>query len=111
MPRIHHLELWLQWLTAGFGYRPMRVIATMIYIVTLYAFVYWLGGGVQRPGFAVELPFWKCFYFSGITFATVGYGDLIPSEHMRLVALSEGFVGACMMGFFVAVLANRLSRA
>lgn len=107
----HRMELRLQWATAGFGYRPLRVIATALWIVTFYAVVYWLGGGVYRPDYPGVLPFIKCFYFSGITFATVGFGDFIPMEHMRLVAMSEGFVGAFMIGFFVAVLSNRLSRA
>ena len=47
-------------------------------------------------------------YFSGIPFATVGYGDFLPAPHARLLALTEGAVGAFTMGFFVVVLANRL---
>ena len=52
--------------------------------------------------------FWECIYFSGITFATVGYGDFIPAPPMRLLALTEGALGVFTMGFFVVVLANRL---
>ena len=47
-------------------------------------------------------------YFSGIPFATEGYGDFLPAPHARLLALTEGAVGAFAMGFFVVVLANRL---
>jgi ion channel len=47
-------------------------------------------------------------YFRGITFATVGCGDFLPAPHARLLALTEGAVGAFAMGFFVVVLANRL---
>ena len=53
---------------------------------------------------------WRALYFSGITFATVGYGDFIPQPHARFLALTEGFLGALTMGFFVAVLAARLAR-
>ena len=42
---------------------------------------------------------------------TVGYGDLIPAAQARLIALTEGFLGAFLMGFFVVVLAQRLSRS
>jgi hypothetical protein len=49
-------------------------------------------------------------YFSGIPFATEGYGDFLPAPHARLLALTEGAVGAFPLGFFVVVLANRLSR-
>jgi Ion channel len=39
----------------------------------------------------------------------VGYGDFLPATpHARLLALTEGAVGAFAMGFFVVVLANRL---
>ena len=49
-------------------------------------------------------------YVSGVTLATIGYGDFLPMHNMRPVALVEGFVGALSMGFFVAVLSNRLRR-
>ena len=47
-------------------------------------------------------------YFRGLPFTTVGYGDFLPAPHARLLALTEGAVGAFTMGFFVVVLANRL---
>jgi hypothetical protein len=47
-------------------------------------------------------------YFSGIPFATEGYGDFLPAPHARLLALTEGAVGAFTLGFVVVVLANRL---
>ena len=49
-------------------------------------------------------------YFSGIPFATEGYGDFLSAPHARLLALTEGAVGAFTLGCFVGVLANRLSR-
>ena len=47
-------------------------------------------------------------YFSGIPFAPAGDGDFLPAPHARLLAWTEGAVGAFTMGFFVVVLANRL---
>ncbi|MBW3622837.1 MAG: hypothetical protein KY468_05440 [Armatimonadetes bacterium] len=111
LPLYHRAELFLQWATAGFGFQPFRVIGMALMTVTLYALVYYVTQGVHRPDYPGALPFLKCFYFSGITFATVGFGDFVPREELRLVALSEGFVGAFMIGYFVAVLATRLSRA
>jgi tetratricopeptide (TPR) repeat protein len=111
LPWVHRLELYLQWAAAGFGYRPFRVMALALSIVTLYACIYLFTNGVVMAGTQVPPDFWRCFYFSGITFATVGYGDFAPAPHIRMVALSEGFVGAFTLGFFVAVMANRLSKA
>jgi hypothetical protein len=38
------------------------------------------------------------------------YGDFMPAPHARLVALTEGFLGAFLIGFFVVVLAHGLAR-
>ena len=66
--------------------------------------------GVVAVHTAEPLTLWHAIYFSGITFATVGYGDFLPAPHARLLALTEGVVGVFTMGFFVVVLANRLRR-
>jgi len=111
MPLLQRAELFIYWLTAGFGLRPLRVIATSLTIILMYGIIYWLTGGAVdlQSGEAANLL--DSVYFSGITFVTVGYGDLIPAPHARLVALTEGFLGAFLMGFFVVVLAQRLSRS
>jgi hypothetical protein len=111
LPWLLRLELYLYWAAAGFGYRPLRVIGAAALIVLCYGFVYWLTGGVVHNGAREPLDLWRAIYFSGVTFATVGYGDFIPAPHARLLALTEGFLGVFSMGLFVAVLANRLSRA
>jgi hypothetical protein len=78
--------------------------------VLAFGLVYWAVGGVTTPGGRESAGLWDCVYFSGVTFATIGYGDFLPTPGMRPLALLEGFLGALTMGFFVAVLANRLRR-
>ena len=103
------VELVLYWATAGFGYRPLRVIGSAVAVVLAYGLLYWATGGVVTAGGTPrQADFWECVYFSGITFATVGYGDFIPAPHMRLAALTEGALGVFTMGFFVVVLAKQL---
>ena len=40
----------------------------------------------------------SAFYFSGVTYATVGYGDLVLKQPRRLLAPVEGLVGILMCG-------------
>ena len=48
------------------------------------------------------------FYFSGVTYTTVGYGDLVLPKEWRLLGPVEGLTGILMCGlsagFFFAVL-------
>jgi hypothetical protein len=50
-------------------------------------------------------------YFSAVTYATIGYGDIVPPPDWRLLAAMEGLTGILMCawsgGFFFAV-ASRL---
>ena len=53
----------------------------------------------------------SAFYFSGVTYSTVGYGDLVLPISWRILAPIEGLTGILMCGlstglFFVVV--NRL---
>jgi len=54
------------------------------------------------------------FYFSAVTYATIGYGDVVPPPEWRLLASMEGLTGILMCawsgGFFFAV-ANDLLRS
>jgi hypothetical protein len=50
----------------------------------------------------------SAFYFSGVTYATIGYGDLVLPERWRLLAPVEGLTGILMCGlstgvFFIVV--------
>ena len=101
------IELRLYWAVAGFGYRPRRVVGSAAAVVLGFALLYLALDGVRGPD-GEAVGFWQAVYFSGITFATIGYGDFVPAPHMRLVAFTEGALGAFAMSFFVVVLANRL---
>ena len=101
------VELFLYWLVAGFGYRPRRVLGSAVAVILGYALAYLVTDGVHGPDGEPVGP-WQAIYFSGITFATIGYGDFVPAPHMRLIAFTEGATGALTMSFFVVVLASRL---
>lgn len=51
------------------------------------------------------------FYFSGVTYATLGYGDLVLPKEWRLFGPLEALIGSLMCGlsvaFFFGVLAKQ----
>lgn len=53
------------------------------------------------------------FYFSGVTYATVGYGDIVLPQAWRMLSLFEGLTGILMCGlstaFFFAVIMRMLA--
>jgi hypothetical protein len=50
------------------------------------------------------------FYFSGVTYATVGYGDLVLPQQWRLLAPVEGLTGILMCGLSTGVFFFVVSR-
>jgi hypothetical protein len=72
-------------------------VATLVALIILgYALLYWphLPAGFNVDKRAQSPRGIEALYFSGITFTTLGYGDIAPrSTPMRLLALSEALTG------------------
>jgi hypothetical protein len=62
--------------------------------VNLWALLYWWRIGWD-PNTAL--------YFSTVTYATIGYGDVVPPPEWRLVAVTEGLTGVLMLGWSSAM--------
>lgn len=62
--------------------------------------------GVREPGWQGEL-----LYFSFVTIATLGYGDILPlAPFARSLAMMEAVVGTMFLAIIIAGLLNRSSR-
>ncbi len=109
LPWWQQVELVAFWAIAGFGHRPLRVVGCAITFVLFYAAIYWSIGGIVSTIPVEGITFQQAVYFSGTTFSTVGYGDLVPAPHAQMIALTEAALGSFTMGLFVAVLAHRLN--
>lgn len=55
--------------------------------------------------------FTTSLYFSMVTYATTGYGDIVLAPSLRLVSAMEGIVGTFMSGWSVALLVSILQVA
>lgn len=81
----------------GYGERPMRLLFVTVLGIVLFGSVQYLLDGVPGEGFGAHV------YFSGITFMTIGYGDLAPKGLLpRLLAVLEGAVGISVIGMLIA---------
>jgi hypothetical protein len=70
--------------------------------VWLYGAAYWLlilHWGF--PGFAGDaaIDFEDCLYFSVVTYTSLGFGDLLPVSHARLIAGVESLNGLLLIGW------------
>ena len=56
------------------------------------------------------LTFWGCFYFSVVTFTTLGFGDVVPDNTAaRFLVTLEVIFGYVMLGGLISIFANKLA--
>jgi voltage-gated potassium channel len=82
--------------------RALRVLVDLFAVllllhlmqVSLWALLYW---------WRIGWDFNPALYFSTVTYATIGYGDVVPPPQWRLVAVTEGLTGVLMLGWSSAL--------
>jgi Ion channel len=86
--------------------RRSRTVAMISVVMGLFAVItteIWLWAGFYMMlGVFADLP--TALYFSTTTFATVGFGDVVPNEHWRIFAALEGINGFLLIGWSTAYL-------
>jgi len=90
------------WALWGFGERPVRTIGWMFAVIAIWMFIYFIS--IQK-GISGNLS--ASLYYSIVTFTTLGYGDIVPNNELRLIAASEALLGALLIALLVAGFANR----
>lgn len=107
-------------LFCGYGEKPLRVIGFSLSLITLSALAYFFSGLSYAQGvIGLDLnqglsdnvyDFLECMYFSIITFTTLGYGDIVPTELSRIFAAIEAFCGSFTLALFVVVFVKKMTR-
>ncbi|HLP72883.1 MAG TPA: potassium channel family protein [Bacteroidales bacterium] len=96
---------------------PGRVLFSVIIFWIFFGILYYtlemagLGKTMSSVGNPDNLSvFFQSFYHSGITFFTIGYGDVFPQGLSRIVSGVEGFIGVFMMSYFTVAFVRKVLR-
>ncbi len=95
-----------------YGVKPERPLIWAVILIMVFTLVYWLEKGIKRLKENGEdrVSFLDAFYFSMVTFTTVGYGDWYPVGRYRIVVMIEGVLGWLLLALFIVTLANVMIR-
>lgn len=115
---IPHGFQWLVFDKIGlYATSPGRVLVSVIISWILFGVLYTiielsgLGKTVSSVGNPDQLSVTlQSFYHSGITFFTIGYGDVYPMGLSRVISGLEGFTGVFMMSYFTVAFVRKVLR-
>ena len=100
--------------SCGYGVKPGYTLIWGFILIIVFALVYKLGNGIKRlklkENGEARVSFWDAFYFSLVTFTTVGYGDWYPEDMYRKFVMIEGVLGWLLLALFIVTLANVMIR-
>lgn len=78
------------------------VIITHIVEVWVFGLAYHVAfsiGGVGGIAGEFDYQSLDCVYFSFVNYTTLGYGDLVPTGHIRFIAGTEALVGLVLIAW------------
>lgn len=85
--------------------KPMRIVGLAAATIFLFSIAYFYGD--LRFGQVKVETFCEALYFSGLTFTTIGYGDITPMGFARILAVLEGLFGIVLSSALVVSLVRR----
>jgi len=105
---------WLNYLFGDilckYGTSYLHVMLWSMLLIVICAITYTAHEGIIYQNTPIIPSFADSFYFSMVTFTTVGYGDYHPVGDMRFLAAFEGFLGAALMALFTVIVARNIIR-
>ena len=76
---------------------------SVIMVVIIYFAGIYIDQGLVIEGTEIKGDVYNSIYFSIVTFTTLGYGDIHPTEGVRLWASLEALIGYMHLGILTAV--------
>jgi hypothetical protein len=112
------LTRWIYREVFGYGSRYFTVPITILYTISLSCVLFFIAsfyGGLQYEHIEMSQcticgKLFHAVYFSFITYATVGYGDIAAVHGWRIIAIVEGLLGVFLNAAFIIVFFRQLVR-
>ena len=99
------------WLLADCGRSLGRWAGWSLLLALLFAFLFWHLGSNSFDTEHLEFNFLNMFYYSVVTFTTLGFGDIIPKTTTAAMCVTiEVILGYVMLGGLITIFASKLSR-
>jgi hypothetical protein len=96
---------------------PLRVVLSNVVMIFFFALIFTILPYIANTSLTTinpEDPFWSklwvAAYYTGITYFTVGYGEIVPVGILRLVADLTAFIGVFMMSYFTVAFVRKILR-
>lgn len=98
MTRTMRRHRWIVLLTMV-GLIFTHIVQMWIYAFGYYAAEHWLALGSIHPR-GSEMSGWMDYvYYSAIVFTTVGFGDMVPVDGLRMLTMSEALAGFSLISW------------
>jgi hypothetical protein len=100
------------WLSSGYGERWYQVLLLWVVAILLFGAIFDATDSLARNE-NEPVEWYENYYFSGVTFTTLGFGDIHPVQSEPLgqgLAMLEALLGTILMGLFLFTLARQIMR-
>jgi hypothetical protein len=91
----------------GYGRKPFRIVGSSLIVIAICSLIFQFNQDLlNMPNQQEKASFSDSFYYSTVTFTTLGYGDFTPKGFLRIIASFEALFGGMSIGFLVAGFSN-----
>lgn len=99
--KIQYFASLFEYFVWGYGERPSRVVAVASLAMLLFSSFYYFHGPTKNNVL-------DSVYFSVVTFTTLGYGDIHPTDdYMKIASGVEALIGGLSIGLLIGGFANK----
>ena len=90
---------------------PMTLLlVAVIGIIAVHSLEIWMWAALYLFALHAFAQFEEALYFSTVTYASIGYGDLLMAHKWRILAAIEGGAGIMMFGWSTAFVVSLLTQ-